>query len=1212
MKYLLHTPLSEMSSTPSEKIEGLVEKWKQHPFYKSALVLGLDIGIEGIGIWLRKGPIPLFAQTIIFEIPESSPLAGRRANRAARRARVSRKKREALLKKWIVKYGLLTEECMNAIWERPDVFQRGFEHRWRAIQKENALKSPEALVSCIRHCVQHRGYDYHLSNDASFPWGDDVDDSGKIINWAKRAICPPEAVQQWKRLFADASWSGKEDKWDKVMAALDETVRRYDNQAIRAHLEAHFRERNHPNLRAPARGENFPRELIKEHLRMICRNHASLFGSKEKMEAAVRELLGNSDQKLAPESIIDFHRKTQSQIERLWRRRTRECPFLPYLESVSTKPSREKRASNASPEIRRFKLLQFLAERTFVVLEGKKLERVHASAPLYSELMDILEKDILATSGGIPAASRGKRGKRALKGLVATAACVKLASDTISHNGDFFEQLSDLLFPKFSVLKKRSLLSATAARRLFELGMKGLTEFRAERVRENWADTYYQWRRNASWGGPLYPQVELLLGNPRQYDSGGRTKDRNGKNPQEHGILRRLFAGQFKDAHGHTVDLSAQLEGKTVPDYVIIETIGDIPRNAKQRRDLQKEQKMRRAAKDKLFEKYGLGNRATSEQIRRVLLFDQQAGKDGRAICPYTGDDLGDSPLAADLEIEHIHPRELGGISEMLNLVLTKRQINADKGRNTPFQIAGRVIGGTTFSSWEEMRKRAETVMKWNKAKRALFCREETTCPEWNSMTRVAQLARQLRDQVVRWIGVDDTLDDNARANEIARRIGTPTGAMTAACRESWKAMLPGFISEKKDRSNLRHHLYDAAVISHIPPREGMNLAAYGGIFVSDFNAQRGWVTVALPGLLPDLKEFDAAHQKKCLVYRPRNEKTKRARYDSTIYSPVDDEGARWTRFNAQLSEWRLKKSLEEIKQLLRAAGISQDKLPDKVIEVWYNQPQDKEKPALPLRFPAFKSGVPGQRIETVTRKSTKSCAEPAYAPHFDGRGNVIGWKVATDTFICCEIWKAEIQGKKGTTETEFYQRRVFHPRHLANLEKRKLKNGKRLTLKHPLTVGDLREISLVKQAEELRKRQEKALASARRAGRKKKVSEDLFQTNETALPCVPELTTSLHKIYCESDPIPEGATRVGIFRKGQVFTVPLDREDKFFSALPAGSEPPGGWWNYFVSAIKSDGEIELKLAEYKTDKESPRLASKPLRLRSCRDLALLLQFQNH
>jgi hypothetical protein len=52
--------------------------WANDPFYTSAVVLGIDIGIEGIGIWLRKGRTPIFPRTLLFNTPEAAPLKGRR------------------------------------------------------------------------------------------------------------------------------------------------------------------------------------------------------------------------------------------------------------------------------------------------------------------------------------------------------------------------------------------------------------------------------------------------------------------------------------------------------------------------------------------------------------------------------------------------------------------------------------------------------------------------------------------------------------------------------------------------------------------------------------------------------------------------------------------------------------------------------------------------------------------------------------------------------------------------------------------------------------------------------------------------------------------------------------------------------------------------------------------------------------------------------
>jgi hypothetical protein len=63
--------------------------WKNDPFYTDAVVLGIDIGLEGIGVWLRKGWKPIYTRTFLFETPDAAPLEGRRGLRAGRRCRQS-------------------------------------------------------------------------------------------------------------------------------------------------------------------------------------------------------------------------------------------------------------------------------------------------------------------------------------------------------------------------------------------------------------------------------------------------------------------------------------------------------------------------------------------------------------------------------------------------------------------------------------------------------------------------------------------------------------------------------------------------------------------------------------------------------------------------------------------------------------------------------------------------------------------------------------------------------------------------------------------------------------------------------------------------------------------------------------------------------------------------------------------------------------------
>ena len=87
-----------------------------HPFYQSATVLAIDIGIEGIGLALRKGSQPLWAQTFEVSLPKAAPLEGRRLKRGGRRTRSSRRARDILCKAWCVEFGLLTQEQADKLW----------------------------------------------------------------------------------------------------------------------------------------------------------------------------------------------------------------------------------------------------------------------------------------------------------------------------------------------------------------------------------------------------------------------------------------------------------------------------------------------------------------------------------------------------------------------------------------------------------------------------------------------------------------------------------------------------------------------------------------------------------------------------------------------------------------------------------------------------------------------------------------------------------------------------------------------------------------------------------------------------------------------------------------------------------------------------------------------------------------------------------------
>ena len=70
------------TTLPAATMQERAKNWLESDFYSSAIVLGLDIGLEGIGIYLRRGLEEIFAKTLDFELPRGGSV-GRDADKNA-------------------------------------------------------------------------------------------------------------------------------------------------------------------------------------------------------------------------------------------------------------------------------------------------------------------------------------------------------------------------------------------------------------------------------------------------------------------------------------------------------------------------------------------------------------------------------------------------------------------------------------------------------------------------------------------------------------------------------------------------------------------------------------------------------------------------------------------------------------------------------------------------------------------------------------------------------------------------------------------------------------------------------------------------------------------------------------------------------------------------------------------------------------------------
>lgn len=1146
------------------------QRWLAQDFYNSSVVLGIDIGLEGIGIYLRRGLEEVFAKTVLFEIPDPAPLQSRRMARAARHCRKNRKTRMHRLKQLFSKHDLpwLDEEEMS----RSDPFKQ----RHRAIT--TGVASARALSICIRSCVLHRGYDYGLDDEGQFPWGESnqLTDARK---WVEGSYISQEIRELLtSRLEELDSKRNPEKAREEFQAVLTDRFEWSQANSIEAILGKHAKG-GHDNLRERVRGINFPRSQVWEHLVQIIHHprHAGFIASPNEFieELGVNpnrpccppETRLKESQRLRRRAIFFYNRKTRFEMERHWESKVKTCPFAPKLDlgdSVACSP-------NCHPDVRRWKMLEFACTRRIELTAtfGKGLSKtartfLHApTSECVAKLLQLVELDIKALASDPP----GQRpNPNEIDAILRSSipqhpdAKVEITPATKSDwNADFRTQLKNLALPNRANQSARASVCHQTAKSLYEVATDHGESIDPSKFSQRLKDLgFYDWRRQASTDYSPYRQVEFLLGQRLKCGvNRGKLSD------SAQGYLRRIFR-----------ENAGLLDGKSAPDYCVVEVIGDIPRNKDQKRAIQSAQKERAAQREQIFEKYGIEDSGVVSRRRRILLFEQQGG-----ICPFTGQKL-PSPLDPSLEIEHLYPRSLGGLSSDENLVLTWREVNSHlKGNRTPLQASGLSgnINGQRFQilPMEEMLQITAS-MRWNKTKRNIFAWGTKTDPDdpetqmnpdgslkvpsFGMPTRVAQLARQLRAELARWMGVDHS----DQADEMLRRIGTPSGWLAAQARKSW---LP-----KEDyikiRSNLVHHLLDAAILAHIPPREGMNHVLCGGIFytketrIGNVATSTRVETHALQGLSPLLRLkpwlSPTSEYAQCPVFKPRSKSKTSTLGDSTFWrqsDPVKGNVAQRTPLKPEsFSDGvDLHQALVRMKAG-RNKAVEKDpslipKFAEKIpsasqLQYWLDQAQQAAQQGHPFPVLKLRDATP---VKSVWKWDSKGSL-----------GSILGWsgfrneagtlealRSLKDKFDRLELWlgydhdRAEKARKKKLPNHEdhgwVYQRRLIP-------DKRSLQHLKQLDFTF---------------------------------SRDKRRKAPLFCQAE---PEEPAKHVSLRELIIGGRLLPF-SVEVGRIRKGDVFELNLSKEKEI---LP--TKKNAVWSSHFtVTAIIATGRVEMKCLALKT-----------------------------
>ncbi|MCX6968020.1 MAG: hypothetical protein NTZ46_09650 [Verrucomicrobia bacterium] len=931
-------------------LESSISRWKRHEFFNSAVVLGLDIGLEGIGVCVRRGREIVYAKTWQYDVPEAARLESRRQMRAARHCRANRKTRLHRLKKLFEKHGLpwVDEKSETSLHTDPFIL------RHRAVRPTGrGLASKEALSLAIRHCVSHRGYDYEYFNDeGAYPWGDSIEFK-KVLKELSTIWLTAEDASNARCEAVSFEWS------DEQMAEFDKmlTARTGGPDIIEKRLSQHAKgEQNH--RRIPAKGEAFPRKFVWQHLEQIIKRHEHLINDPQVFLSALAINPKNGGNK--EEAIFYYHRKTPAEMREHFEKKRARCPYSEWLGIGSFFV--EKRGHQS---IRRFSLLEFATTRDIQLTDGRKVP-----------VGEKMTKRFLEWVSTNPEARTKKEAKPIIDELIDALKKehnAKPAPNTKSPlNKSYFETLRDLLAPSVANRRKNGVMSSAAADHLYTVATAN--GFSREAVNSALKDcqptsgtrfkSLYDFRRSPTsdvYG--VYPQVEFLLGQRVKKDRKPSSGRKLRGTLAHDGKLQRLFK-----------ELAPQLNGKLAPDYCVVETARDLPHNLKQKQEIEAEQKKRREEREKLFAKFGVTDKGKRNKRLRIKLYSQQDG-----VCPFSGEKLGDDPLSGMLDIEHLYPESRGGLTVDENLVLTFEKINRSEKKNrTPREYAA-----TGAHPFEEMLK-LTAKMRWSQFKREVFAwNKPDDIPPFGNVTRTAQLAKQLHAELTRWMAIEGD------SNRIAERLGTPSGFQTAACRRAWQ--LP-----EKDRNDLTHHLVDAAILAHIPPREGQNFARYGGIFFPRWIPEKKRVVLdVLPSLGPDPQQIGvltAPDAPECPILRHRSRSTSRQMNYTTLLGLGE---RRQLSYRKPLDKASFKGDAVQLEKELNRLGFSPSRCPKREeLNRWLNS---ESKNTLILR-----DGTP---VSAILADSDKFHTPFGFTAQINSNGEWQGIKIFRERFDALEIW---------------------------------------------------------------------------------------------------------------------------------------------------------------------------------------------------------------
>ncbi len=212
-----------------------------------------------------------------------------------------------------------------------------------------------------------------------------------------------------------------------------------------------------------------------------------------------------------------------------------------------------------------------------------------------------------------------------------------------------------------------------------------------------------------------------------------------------------------------------------------------------------------------------------------------------------------------------------------------------------------------------------------------------------------------------------------------------------------------------------------------------------------------------------------------------------------------------------------------------------------------------------------------------------------AVVPHRNHKGETIGFKLATESFSREELWTTQKTDKAGKLVVNYYRRLIPHPRGLKNLALRTMQStGEQLTWSRPLADAEITELGLDGNAavKALRRGHQKALMTHAKLNRKGNAAELALSGPPTPAAAPVPPIFSLRKIFTGLPPNARRlrnshGTDISRLANGDLLRVPLTRDGEICEP----GEPPYREYWYRVVALKTNGQIQLVLAERKQPK---------------------------